>query len=74
MATIQKNDPGLFAVITDAALAEATPQCPDAKREALADMHVYATRRLGGTTLDQLFLESGGSLLDIFTKGKEKAV
>lgn len=73
MAKIHKNEPELFSVITDAALVEATPQEPDAKREALASMHEYARKRLRGATLTDLFLENGGSILDIHTKGKRKA-
>ncbi len=44
---IQQTDPELFAVITEAGLVEATPNRPDAKKEALMRMHAIADRRLG---------------------------
>jgi len=71
---IKKDRPKLFRAITKAALVEATPNNPHAKREALADLHAYADNVLGQpNVLNELFVSNGGSLLDIFTKGKAKA-
>jgi hypothetical protein len=61
MGTIYSQSPDLYLAITDAILTEATPNDPDSKRLAIADMHNYADRKLGAhNSLDTLFRTNGG--------------
>lgn len=64
--------PDVYKAITDATLAEACPGEPGLKRYMLDDMHAYADKRLGEKdSLQKIFLENGGSILDVHTKGKK---
>lgn len=67
----KKNTPKLFREITRVALVETTPGNPTANRDALRELHEYADATLGHKdSLTAIFAEAGGSLLDIYTKGK----
>jgi hypothetical protein len=72
VGTLKKEHPDLFRAITDAIMVEASPANPTVKREALVSMHQYADRMLGKGALSHLFLEKGGSLVDIYTRSKNK--
>lgn len=69
---IHSKSPDVYVAVTDAMLVEATPVTPDAKRVAVREMHEFADRKLGvANSLNQLFIAEGGSILDIYTKGKK---
>lgn len=71
MRLIAKYDPYLFKVITDTTLVDSSPATPHAKREAIARMHAIADRIYGQPdALNTIFQTAGGSILDIYNKGK----
>jgi hypothetical protein len=65
--------PQLYGKITEVSLIDDTSTTPNAKREAISDLHAYADRVLEAkNSLTKLFQTNGGRLLDIRPNGRNQ--